>query len=181
MTPPAMTQSTPTAQSRSGPGRRDPLVGRRSPIDSIAAVELIYKRILQANLAVLRQRQLDERRQRQLERLIALWPLWLGLLLGAFAPQLQEIAHSFGPWGMPLIFPFVELANRPEVQVGGITHLLPQFMLFAQFPLEGLLARFVLKRGLRPMRVAAEVALLHSFAIFDLWLLSAGSVAILRH
>lgn len=53
-------------------------------------------------------------------------------------------------------------------------------MLFAQFPLFGLVAWSMLRRGIGPMRVAADVALIHCFGILDLWLLSAGADAILR-
>lgn len=137
-------------------------------------------RIVQANIAILRRRQLDERRQRRFEKIASYWPLWLGVLLAVISPQLEAIAQSYGSVGMTLVFPFVELASRPEMQFASFMHMLPSFMLFAQFPLEGLVAWSMLRRGLSPMRVAADVALIHCFGILDLWLLNAGADAILR-
>lgn len=172
MSPPII---TPDAHSAPAPA----LPGKRKPLDSRAALELRYMRILQANLAILRRRQLDERSERKFAKLMALWPQWLGILLGVFAPQLEALARSYGSWGMTLVFPFVELASRPEIQFGAITHVLPSILLFAQFPLEGLVAWSMLRRGIRPMRVAADMALIHCFGIVDLWLLSAGASVIL--
>lgn len=150
---------------------------RRKRLDSIAALEIRYKGILQDNLAILRGRRLDELRQRRIENLATLWPLWLGILLGVLAPQIEAFAQTFGDWGMTLVFPLVELANRPEMRMGQIVHL-PSIMLFAQFPIEGLIARNLLKRGGFLVRVVVEVALIHCFAILDLWLLSAGPSAL---
>lgn len=152
---------------------------RRKRLDSIAALELRYRQILLDNLAILRRRQLDEQRQQRLDKLSNLWPLWLGIVLAALAPQLEAIAKSYAPWGMNLLFPFVELANRPEIQFGSITHMLPSIMLFAQFPIEGLVAWCMLRRGIHPVRVTADVVLIHGFGIVDLWLLTAGASAIL--
>jgi hypothetical protein len=173
MNPPSIIHEAQPAPARSLPGRRKRL-------DSIAALELRYLRILQDNLAILRGRRIDELRQRRLQNLASHWPLWLGILLGALAPQLQAVAQTFGDWGMTLAFPFVALANRPEMQFGQIVHL-PTIMLFAQFPLEGLVARILIRRGGIPLRVVVEVALIHCFGILDLWLLSAGPATMLMH
>jgi hypothetical protein len=172
MHPPSILHGVQSASARPNKRRR---------LDSIAALDLIYSRIIQANLAILRRKQLDEQRQRRLEKLAALLPFGLGLLLGALCPQLEAIARSYGAAGMTLIFPFVELASRPEIQFDSIMHQLPSIMLFAQFPLEGLVAWCMLKRGLGPMRVAADVVLIHCFGILDLWLLGAGASTILMH
>jgi hypothetical protein len=161
------------------PAPTPPLRPKRK-LDSIAALELRYLRILQDNLAILRGRRIDEQRQRKLQNLASFWPLWLGIMMGMVAPQIQAFAQTFGDWGMTLAFPFVVLANRPEMQFGQILHL-PSIMLFAQFPLEGLVARFLLKRGALSVRVVVEVGLIHCFAILDLWLLSAGPATILMH
>ncbi len=174
MTPPGLTHDTPPAPA-------EPPPGRRKCMDAIAAFELRYMRVLQANLAILRRRQLDERRRRRLERLANLWPLWLGLGLGVLAPQIETLARSYGPWGMNLLFPFVELASRPEILFGPVTRLLPSIMLFAQFPLEGLVAWAMLRRGINSRHVLADIAIAHCFGILDLWLLSAGPAAILIH
>jgi hypothetical protein len=126
---------------------------------------------LEASLAVLRQRQREERSVRRIKLLISYWPVAVGLLLGAAAPELQALAARFDYWGPVLAFPYVALAARPEIQAGPITHLLPAIMLYAQFPIEGWLARYILKRRIRLTSVAAQVLLFHFLGIAELWLL----------
>src|SRR6185437_7085026 len=102
MTPPTITHDAQAASVSALPAKRKRL-------DSIAAFELKYMRIVQANIAILRRRQLDERRQRRFEKIASYWPLWLGVLLAVISPQLEAIAQSYGSVGMTLVFPFVEL------------------------------------------------------------------------
>jgi hypothetical protein len=134
-----------------------------------------------ASLAILRMRQEDELRAQRLRGLLALWPVAVGLLLGIMAPTLQQVAQSFGPWGMPLVFPFVVLAQRPEIQVGPFTHTLPTIMLYGQFPLEGWLARIVLRRRIRLFSVAGHVLLFHFLGVIELLMLSGVAYEILRY
>lgn len=162
------------------PARAVPTLEKRERIDALAAWELDRKRELAASLALLRQRQVEERRRQTLAKLAALWPLWIGILLGLLAPAIALVAQLLGPWAMSLVFPFVELANRPEIQVDPITHLLPHILLFAQFPIEGLVAWTILKRRTRLRAVAWQVALVHLLGILDLWMLSGGMSALLR-
>lgn len=134
--------------------------------------EEAHRREVAENMAVL---DANRRRLRQEERareIAVLWPVGAGLLVAAVAPQLQDLAAGIGPWAVMLLFPFAVLAERPEIQVGHITGLLPQIMLYAQFPLEGLLARIILRRGIRPLAVAGQVMLFHLLGIMELWMLS---------
>lgn len=145
---------------------------RRSRARAIAFLQAQRQRELEENLAVLQARREGERSNLLLERLIALWPLWLGIVLGVFSPTLEVLAKAAGPWCMALVYPFVMLAKRPEIQVGPITHYLPTIMLYAQFPIEGLLARVVIKRRIRPMGVAWHVFVFHFLGIAELLMLS---------
>lgn len=134
-----------------------------------------------ASLAILRKRQRDERRLQNLRNLFAFWPVAVGLSLGCMAPLLQNLASDLGSWGMTLIFPFVVLAKRPEVQRMPMTHLLPAIMLYGQFPLEGWLARIVLRREVRALPVAGHVLLFHFLGIAELLLLSGVLYPLANH
>lgn len=145
---------------------------RRPPPDPHTAIDQTRARELAESMAILRERQKRERSQFRMNRIVKLWPVGVGLALGVLSPVLQAVAELFGPWCRTLVFPFVVLAQRPEIQVGPITHLLPTFMLYAQFPIEGLLARIILKRRIHPLGVAGQVALFHFLGILELWMLS---------
>lgn len=152
----------------------------RKPADPCAVFDQARQQELAESMAILRQHRKAERMRDRAERLTALWPLGVGLLLAMLAPQLQALAAAAGPWGTTLVFPFVVLAARPEIQVGPITHLLPAIMLCAQFPIEGLLARIVLRRHVRPLGVAAQVLLFHFLGIAELFMLSGAAGQLLN-
>ncbi len=134
--------------------------------------EQIRQQEIDASMAVLRKRREAERETRRSTRLISWWPVGAGLVLSMFAPLLKDVAESLGPWAMTLIFPFVVVAQRPEVYAGHFTQYVPVAVLFAQFPLEGMFARLVLRRGLRPASVAGQVCMFHLLGILELVMLS---------
>ena len=144
----------------------------RRRTEPLADWEMARARERAESLAILRKRQQDERRTQSLRSLLTLWPVAVGLLLACMAPLLQHFAESIGPWGMTVVFPFVVLARRPEVQMGPMTHLLPTIMLYGQFPIEGWLTRIVLRRQVRAFPVAGHVLLFHFLGIAELLLLS---------
>jgi hypothetical protein len=77
------------------------------------------------------------------------------------------------PWISWIVFPFVLLAGRPELGLSAeLTRTLPQLILYIQFPLEGLLTLFNLRRRFALSRSLAQVAFLHLIGAFVLWLLS---------
>lgn len=142
---------------------------------AIASWQAQRKGELKASLAVLEARRQAERNALLRTRLLELWPLWLGILLGLLSPGIEFLAELVSPWCVSLLYPFVVLAKRPEIQVGPITHMLPTVMLFVQFPLEGWLARVVMKRNIRPLGVAWHVLMFHFLGIAELWMLSGGA------
>jgi hypothetical protein len=101
-------------------------------------------------------------------------------VLAAFSPALKAITNLIGPWTTMLVFPYAVLAERPELQVGPLTHLLPTIMLFAQFPIEGLLARIILRRSVLPVSVAVQVLLFHFLGIVEVWMLYGASQPIIH-
>lgn len=105
-----------------------------------------------------------------------LWPIAAGLLLGMVAPQLHALVVRFEPWGMWIVFPFAVLARRPELHAGGQTgRNLPMLILYVQFPIEGLIARMVLRNRVTVPRVAGQVFYLHYLACLQL-LMIGGAV-----
>jgi hypothetical protein len=109
---------------------------------------------------------LRTQRQRQwLRGMVNLWPIAAGLVLGLMAPQLSALMARFEPWGMGLVFPFAVLAGRPELQTGNpLISNLPLLVLYAQFPLEGLVVRLLLGRRVTVPGVAGQVFYFHYLA-----------------
>ncbi len=136
-------------------------------------VDALRQREVEAGLAILRARRRAEQQKQFLSWLPSYWPIAVGLFLGAISPLLKVVATALGHWCMVLVFPFVLLAARPEIQVGGpITSALPTVMLYAQFPLEGWLARFILRHRTKLSSVVMQVCLFHFLGIAELLLLS---------
>ena len=86
---------------------------------------------------------------------------------------MQAMLAASAPWAMNIVFPFVVLAGRPELHLSGaLAHYLPLVMLYAQFPLDGLIARKVLKRKIKISGVAMQVCLYHFLGATEILLLS---------
>ncbi len=114
-----------------------------------------------------------QRRRLRLGWVARLWPIGVGLLLGLFAPELRAFLMRAHPWGMWLVFPFTLLAHRPEVAINErVARTLPQVILYAQFPLEGLVARMVLKRHVSIPGVTGQIFYFHFLAVVQLAMVS---------
>jgi hypothetical protein len=115
----------------------------------------------------------EQRRRRRLGSTLRLWPIAVGLLLALFAPALCAFLTRSHPWGMWLVFPFALLAHRPELDVNDqIARILPQVILYAQFPLEGLLAIMVLRRHVTISGVGGQILYFHFLAAVQLAMVS---------
>jgi hypothetical protein len=74
---------------------------------------------------------------------------------------------------MRAVFPFVLVAGRQEIGMSEeLTRTLPQLMLFLQFPLEGLLTKITLSRGVKVLGATGQLIFLHAVAALVLWLIS---------
>lgn len=109
-----------------------------------------------------------QRTRRFLGSLVRLWPVAVGIALGFLAPQLHAILDRFEPWGMWLVFPFAVLACRPEFHVASQSGSLPMLILYAQFPIEGMVARLALGRRVTVPGVAGQIFYLHYLAALQL-------------
>jgi hypothetical protein len=146
---------------------------QRGHISGFDAVEAIYQQEMQANLAAMSRQRQKSRRYESATSWFEYWPFAVGIAVSCFVPQMQGIVEAFKPWGMWLLFPFAAIANRPEITSGNdIIANVPLFFMFAQFPIEGLMARFALRKHVTVLRVIAMVLVLHLFALVELWLVN---------
>ncbi|HTW62561.1 MAG TPA: hypothetical protein VMD55_12185 [Terracidiphilus sp.] len=115
----------------------------------------------------------EQRRRRRMGWMLRLWPVAAGLLLALFAPALCAFLARSHPWGMWLVFPFALLAHRPELEINDrMAHVLPQVILYAQFPLEGLVARMVLRSHVSIPGVTGQIFYFHFLAAVQLAMVS---------
>ena len=87
------------------------------------------------------------------------WPLAGGLILACVAQYLYNELLWAPHWVMWLVFPFVVLTGRRDIGLSEqLTTILPQVILYVQFPIEGLLAYLSLTRR-APVALALAPAL----------------------
>jgi hypothetical protein len=124
-----------------------------------------------SGLVLLDDQQRAQRHNKRIESLIRSWPILVGILLALCAPMMKDLLESFKPWGMWLVFPFVSLSERPELGLGDeLKQLLPQIVLYLQFPLEGYAAKRFLKGRVTLRGVAGQVLLYHFLGVVQLLL-----------
>jgi hypothetical protein len=167
-------------RSRSKPGLDTGAQGNRS--DALAAIDALYAQEMKDNIAALRERRRIRRHQQSMSRLVEYWPVAVGIILSFFAPQVRDLLAPVGQWAMWLIFPFVVIAQRPEIYMGDqMAVILPMVMLYIQFPLEGLLAKIALKGNVTISGVAGQFLFYHLLGVTELWLVNGVLQQILKH
>jgi hypothetical protein len=105
------------------------------------------------------------------------WALWLpflaGLIATPFAVRYAEILPLLGSAGMTrlrLLYPLAMLAHQPQLGLAeAAADTTAQVLMYAQFPLYGLLASLVL-RSLGLLRAAFTIVLIHALAFGAVWL-----------
>ncbi len=146
---------------------------QRSFSEAQAAVEALYAMETQANLAALRERQRNNKNEKMVAHYLEYWPMAIGIAISLVAAQIHDMLLPLGPWAMGLVFPFVVIAGRPEIYMGDkVAALLPVAMLYLQFPLEGFMARTVLKGKVTVHGVIVQVLFYHMLGIVELILLN---------
>jgi hypothetical protein len=158
-------------------GRKPGLIGGEpvSGSDGLRMVEALYTLEMNANIAALRQQRRNARLNRAMTQWFSYWPVAVGILISFIAPLLRDFVEPYRPWGLWVTFPMVALSLRPEVYMGSmIAGLLPTAIMYLQFPLEGLLARFALRGNVTVYGVAIQVLCFHALCIVELWLLNGG-------
>jgi hypothetical protein len=127
------------------------------------------------------ERSREEKRERKPKRpspgWASWWPVAVGIVLGMFGSQLRDLLTPYAPWSMRLVYPFVLLASHREMGLSDeLALMLPQAMLFAQFPLEGLAVKFMLGRGVKVSAAIGQMVSVHMVCTLVLWLV-AGAAA----
>jgi hypothetical protein len=155
--------------NNSGTGSGD----QDSHTTSLSAIDALYEQEMQANLAALTEQRRKSRRYQSAAAWAEYWPFAIGIAISCFVPQMRDFIDVYRPWGMWIVFPFASIANRPELSLGHqiITNM-PLFFMYAQFPIEGLMARFAQRGQVSVLRVLGQVIFLHMFALFELWLVN---------
>jgi hypothetical protein len=163
-------------------GNRNKVKRPISHSEAVAAIDALYAMETQANLAALRERQRVNKREKAASHYKEYWPVLVGFAISVIAPQLHDMLQPAESWGMALVFPFVVIAGRPELYMGHkMAALLPVAMLYLQFPLEGFIARTMLKGKVTAMSVLGQVLLYHLMAITLIWLLNGFMAPAIRH
>ena len=156
-------------------GKNAPAPG--TPSYSLAYIEAMWKTDMDTAIARLHRRLELERKRITRQYWARFWPVALGIVVACFAPELRETLDLFfKPWGMGLVLPFVVLLERPEMHLHGtLATALPHLMLYAEFPLEGLLAKSIIVGKVTPIAVLGRVACLHLLAA-TLLLMVSGAI-----
>jgi hypothetical protein len=148
--------------------------GALSPAYIATELERLH---LKARIAAVNKQMRRERQARSTRYWASFWPLALGVLLGFYAPLLRDLAASYAPWAATLLFPLSAVAQQRELHFSlGMGQALSQVMLYAQLPLDGLLARIVLKHRPTVWSVCGQVTCLHVLAVLYLGLVT-GSLS----
>ena len=123
-------------------------------------------------------KQLRRERQERLFRYCAsFWPVALGVVLGAYAPALHDLAASYAPWFATLLFPLSIVAQQREIHLSlGMAQALSAVMLYVQLPLDGWLARRLLRPRPAVWSVCGQVTCFHALAVLYIGLVT-GSVS----
>lgn len=141
----------------------------------------VDRRDVEAHVAELHARILSERRAASYRNLMNLWPVAVGLGLSFYAPTLYEMAAGYTPWAAKLLFSFSALVGQHEVRLGRALPSLSQVMLYAQFPLDGLLASGRLRKGSHVLIVCGQVILFHGVILLCIALGNGAFSGILRN
>ena len=116
-----------------------------------------------------------QRIRQSLLEMLHYWPLVLGVVLGVLAPHLRALLMRRNPWTVWVVFPFVLLAGRSEIHASAhLTNILPMIILYLQFPVEGLIVQWTMRRHRRVTLpgVAGRVFYLHYLCLLQLLMLS---------
>ena len=106
-------------------------------------------------------------------QLTAFWPVAVGLFLAGFAPEWHTMAAQAGVWAMRITFPFSMLATHREIGIDAqMAGLLPQFAVFAQLPVDGLMMALSMIGGKGLKTAIMQVTSVHLLCAFVLWLLT---------
>ncbi len=104
------------------------------------------------------------------------WPMLIGGALAFIAPRILDFLTAPDQhlgWVARAVFPYVLIASQPQFRLyGEYSSQLPQYILLAQFPLEGALTTFNLRRRLGVGAAIGLLIVIHLVGAFILFLLT---------
>jgi hypothetical protein len=104
------------------------------------------------------------------------WPFLIGGALAFVAPKIFDILTQPDlhlDWVVKAVFPYVLITSQSQFRLyGQYTSQLPQYILLAQFPLEGLLTTFNLRRRMGLGWSIGMLIVIHLVGAFVLFLLT---------
>lgn len=146
---------------------------KKKTLTGRAAIDALYERERASNLASLEERRRQVRSLRSARDWAEYWPVAIGIVMGCFAPQLRALVELAKPWGLWVVFPLAAMIERPELAFSReFTYMAPTVALYAQFPLEGLLARWVLRGHVTVKRVLLQTFFLHFLGTMEMWMVN---------
>ena len=105
--------------------------------------------------------------------LAAWWPVGVGIFLCGFVTDWHTMAQHAGVWPERLLFPLTLLAQHREIGIDAqMATVMPQWALYLQLPLEGLLTKLTLDRGKGLKAAIVQLVFIHAVSAFVLWLLT---------
>ena len=106
--------------------------------------------------------------------IVSVWPLAVGLFLSGFAPEWHTMATQAGVWATRFTFPYSLLAMHLGIGMSGRLAAMPESVLYAQIPIDGLLMTIALACGRSLKSTIASLLLLHGVCTLLLWLLTSA-------
>lgn len=101
------------------------------------------------------------------------WPIALGLALGGLSPLIYARVEELGNLALSVIYPFVMLSENTQLGLNYIGSVqLPQLMIYAQFPVEGIIAWFAMRRGVGFLGASVLIFIIHLVGFSVLMLLN---------
>jgi hypothetical protein len=108
------------------------------------------------------------RRKKKKHALLIWWPLLVGIIVTPFATHAADILALKGPSALRMLYPYVLLVKEPLFHLAAdMANTLSQGMMYAQFPLYGLLMSLLLRSKSVGFALAA-VAIVHIAGILAL-------------
>jgi len=154
---------------------------RAQPVSSMRTSEFTQevksiqpaKRTAQAKIHLVEDKAESRSVEKKAVKLTSFWPVAVGLFLAGFAPEWHTMAAQAGVWAVRITFPFAMLATHREIGIDAqMASLLPQFAVFAQLPIDGLMMALGMIRGKDLKTAIFQVTSVHMVCAFVLWLLT---------
>ena len=125
-----------------------------------------------ATSAAEKKRRAPARKRKKRHALTLWWPLLLGIVATPFAIHAASILALEGPSALRMLYPYVLLIKEPAFGLSSdLGNNLSQGMMYAQFPLYGLLMSLMLRSRSVASAIGA-VVVIHAAGIFVLFLLA---------